>query len=71
MKGQGLLYLDQSGYKYWAENLKELKKEVCPYTNYPKTSIMYQDKKDGTTVRVGYIISDHWLTAYIPWEQTV
>ena len=71
MKGQFLFYLDQYGYKYGAHTLKELKKEVCPYTKYPKTAIMYQDKKSGDTVRVGYIISDHWLTAYIPWEKKV
>lgn len=67
-KKQLLMYLDQYGYKYYAHSLQELKKEVCPYTKSPKVSIMYQDKKDGSTVRCGYIVSDHWLTAYIPYE---
>ena len=65
------MYLDQYGCKYLARSLKELKKEVCPHIDYPKTSIMYKDKKVGTTVRCGYIVSDHWLTAYIPYEITV
>ena len=25
---------------------------------------MYQDKKDGSTVHVGYVIGQHWLTLY-------
>lgn len=65
------MYIDQYGYKYFARTLKELKKEVCPYAEHPKTSIMYQDKKDGSTVRVGYVISDHWLTEYSPSERQV
>lgn len=70
MKGETLFYLDQYGYKYWASNLKELKKAVCPYTKSPKVSKMYRDKKDGRIVHVGYIVSDHWLTAYRPVEIT-
>jgi hypothetical protein len=57
------LFLDQYGYKYYATNRKELIKAVSPYGS-PKVSIMYQDKKDGSTVRVGYIVGDHWLTEY-------
>jgi len=62
------MYLDQYGYKYFARNRKELIAEVCPYTKSPKVSILYRDKKDGTTVRCGYIVSDHWLTEYLPSE---
>lgn len=57
------LYIDQYGYKYHASNRKELIKAVSPYGS-PKVSIMYQDKKDGSTVRVGYIVGDYWLTEY-------
>ena len=64
------MYIDQYGFKYYARTRKELVKAVCPYTT-PKVSIMYQDKEDGTTVRTGYIVSDHWLTAYTPFEQSV
>lgn len=64
-----LLWLDQYGYKYFARTRAELVKAVCPYTKSPKVSIMYQNKKDGSIVRVGYIVSDHWLTAYLPVER--
>ena len=65
------MYLNQYGSKYFARTRKELIAKVCPYTKSPKVSIMYCDKKDGTTVRVGYIISDHWLTEYLPSERAV
>ena len=29
---------------------------------------MYQDKKDGSTVHVGYVIGQLWLTAFQPVE---
>lgn len=67
-KKQIKMFIDQYGYKYFVHNRQELIKEVCPYTNSPKVSKMYQDKKDGRTMWTGYIISDHWLTAYLPLE---
>jgi len=70
MKKELLMYMDQYGYKYHASTIKELKKAVCPYTKSPKVSKMYRDKKDGRIVHVGYIVSDHWLTAYKPVEIT-
>lgn len=71
MKKPVYMWRDQYGYTYHARTLKELKKEVCPYTKYPKTDIMYRDKKDGSTVRVGYVISHHWLTQYLPVEKDI
>lgn len=65
------MYLDQYGYKYFAATRTELIKAVCPYTKSPKVSIMYRDKKDGQTVRCGYIVSSHWLTEYIPSERPI
>jgi len=67
-KKQLKMFIDQYGYKYFAYTRKELIKEVCPYTKSPKVAKMYKDKKDGSIVHCGYIISDHWLTAYIPLE---
>jgi hypothetical protein len=69
MKGKTLLYIDQYGQKYLASTIKELKKEVSPYGNLP-VSKMYRDKKNGTTVHVGYIVGQHWCTAYQPVEIT-
>lgn len=66
MNNKLLLYIDQYGYKYWAKTVKELRSQIN--NGGSKVSIMYCDKKDGTTVRVGYVIGQHWLTAYQPVE---
>ncbi len=58
------LYLDQYGNRFYARTLKELKSQLSG-----KVSIMYRDKKDGPTVRAGYVIGQHWLTAYVSLEQ--
>jgi hypothetical protein len=63
MNGQMMLYLDQRGNPFWAKTLKELREQVKG-----AVSKMYVDKKDGSTKHVGYVIGDHWLTAYIPYE---
>ena len=67
MTKERLMYLDQYGQKYYASTRKELVEKVAPYSK-PKVSIMYCDKKDGKTVRCGYVIGHHWLTAYKPLE---
>jgi hypothetical protein len=64
------MYIDQYKYTYYASSRKELIKAVSPYGS-PKVSIMYQDKKDGSSVRVGYIIGDHWLTEYKRVERAI
>jgi hypothetical protein len=61
-----LLYLDQYGNAFWARTLKELKEQIPG-----RVSIMYCDKKDGSTVRQGYVIGQHWLQAYQPVELPV
>jgi hypothetical protein len=62
------LYLDQYNSVFFASTLKELKAKVCPYLKAPKTSIMYLDKPSGKTVSCGYVVSNHWLVAYVPEE---
>ena len=64
------LYIDQYGYKYYASNRKELIKAVSPYGS-PRVSIMYQDKKDGSMVRTGYIIGNNWCTEYKRIERAI
>lgn len=64
MRGKPTLFLDQYGHRYWARTVKDLKQNVGP----GKVSLMYRDKKDGRTVRVGYVIGQYWLTAYQPVE---
>lgn len=58
------LYIDQYGNKFWARTLKELRAQIPG-----RCSKMYVDKKDGSTVHTGYVIGQHWLTAFVPWEQ--
>ena len=54
------LYLDQHGNHFHAATRKALCEQVPG-----RCSIMYIDKRDGRTVRVGYVIGDHWLTEYV------
>lgn len=58
------LYIDQYGSKFYASTLKELRRQVSTGGN--RVSIMYVDGTDGKTYRVGYVIGQHWLTAYVP-----
>lgn len=62
MKGERTLYLDQYGSRFWANNVRELRKQVG--MGGSKVSKMYRDKKDGSIVHVGYVIGQHWLTAF-------
>lgn len=63
MQGKMMLYLDQWGNKFWARTVKELREQISGRINK-----MYVDKKDGSIVHVGYVIGEHWLTAYAPVE---
>lgn len=66
-KRQRKLYIDQYGNHFFASTIKELKELV----GGTKASPMYIDKKDGSTVKVGVIIRNHWLTAYVPYEKAI
>lgn len=58
--GNAKLYRDQYGNTFCANTRKELRTKIPG-----RCSIMYIDKKDGRTVRVGYVIGQHWLTEYV------
>ena len=62
MNGKPTLYLDQWGNRYWANNVRELRKQIG--MGGSKVSKMYVDKKDGTCVHTGYVVGQHWLTAF-------
>ena len=64
MRRTPTLYLDQYGNRFFARSLKELRAQIRG-----RVSIMYCDRKDGRTVRTGYVIGRHWLTAFVPFEQ--
>lgn len=63
------LYIDQYGNLFWASTRKELREQIG--MGGSRISKMYRDKTDGSVVFVGYVIGDHWLTAYTPKEITV
>lgn len=60
------LFIDQFGNRFFAKTRKHLSTQIRG-----KVSIMYMDKADGRTVRIGYVIGNHWLTEYAPVERTV
>lgn len=64
MNGKLMLYLDQYGDPFWARTLAELREAV----GGGRVEKMYVDKKDGSTVHCGYVVGDHWCTAYQPVE---
>jgi hypothetical protein len=49
----------------------EAKEELCERLARESTEPVYRDKKDGTTVQVGYVIGGLWIGLYevTPWEQ--
>jgi hypothetical protein len=62
MNGKPTLYLDQWGNRFWASTLKDLRKQI--EMGGSRVAKMYVDKKDGDVAHVGYVIGQHWLTAY-------
>jgi hypothetical protein len=56
------LYVDQFGNRFMAHTVKELRKLIG--NGGSRVSCMYQDAKDGTTYKVGYVIGQHWLTRF-------
>ena len=65
------LWINQYGDKLWAHNRKELI-AACSERGLsspnPRVSLMYQDKKDGGTVRCGYVVASHWWSQFMPVE---
>lgn len=47
---------------------KHARRDLMEQLGRKSASKMYQDKKDGRSVHVGYVIAGHWLTLYIPFE---
>lgn len=58
------LYVDQYGNRFYAKTLKALREQLPG-----RVSKMYCDKKDGSIVCTGYVIGQHWLTCYVPFER--
>jgi hypothetical protein len=69
-----MLAIDQYGHRYHIPGVHP-RSELCLTLrkaglcgNHPKVSIMFHDKADGSTVRVGYVIAGLWLALYTPYE---
>ena len=60
------LFIDQHRNCYYALNRKDLMKQFPGHV-----SIMYSDKKDGRTVRCGYVIGQYWLKEYTAVESSI
>lgn len=58
------LWVDQYGGLVRAATRKELR-EKC---GGGRVSPMYQDRKDGTSVRCGYVVGQRWFTQFAPVE---
>ena len=54
--------IDQYGQTY--HGLKHPRQDLLERLGYSSARKMYQDKKDGSTVHVGYVIGGLWLTLY-------
>lgn len=63
--GKYMLYIDQYGARIWAKSRKEL----AQLAGGGRVNKMYRDKKDGSTVHVGYVVGKRWFTCYVPYEQ--
>jgi hypothetical protein len=59
MEKQTTLYIDQYGNKFYAKTRKELKEQIPG-----RIGKMYIDKENGQSACIGYVIGQHWLTAY-------
>lgn len=64
MNGRTILYIDQHGSKFWANLVKSLVEQI----GGGRVSKMLRDKQDGRTVHTGYVIGQHWLSAFVPVE---
>ena len=64
MKGKIVLYCDQHGKIVFARTMKELHAKAGPGRVFK----IYRDKKDGSTVHVGYGVGRRWFDAFAPIE---
>jgi hypothetical protein len=54
--------IDQWGGRYYFG--RHARKDLLEQLHATKASKMYQDKKNGPPVQVGYVIRGHWLTLF-------
>lgn len=66
MNNKKVLWLDQYGNRFPSKSIRQLRKQIANGSS--RVSKMYQDRADGSSVRTGVVIGNHWLTPYIPME---
>jgi hypothetical protein len=64
MNGKLMLYMDQYGKHWYARSVRELHRKLGGH----RPAKMYVDKKDGSTVHIGYVVGRHWCTMFVPVE---
>lgn len=62
------LFIDQYGNHFYAHTVKELRRQIG--MGGSAVTRMHVDRKDGSTITVGYVIGTHWLTMYAPVYKT-
>ena len=61
--------MDQYGNTFRARTAKELRSQIG--MGGSRITPMYQDKLDGSVAKVGYVIGQHWLSAFAPVEKLI
>ena len=64
MNGKTVLYIDQWNNRWYAKTVAELQQKV----GGGHVTKMYVDGVDGKTYHVGYVIGQHWCSAFIPFR---
>jgi hypothetical protein len=55
--------IDQNG-KHYDDLGKYPRKELMRRLGYKKAGKMYVEKKDGSSLHIGYIVGPYWITLY-------
>ena len=67
------MYMAIDQYGHTEHNLMLPRRDLLNRLGRRHASKMYVDKKDGTTVHIGYIIAGRWFTIYTVerWEKAI
>jgi hypothetical protein len=63
------LFIDQYGNRFYAKSVKDLRSQIGGGGS--RVSPMYVDRDNGDVIQTGYVIGQHWLTAFVPFERIV
>lgn len=63
------MFRDQYGNTFRASSVANLRSQI--EGGGSRVGRMFQDKPDGSTMQVGYVIGRHWLTEWAPVEKPI